>query len=158
MSALVDIEPDTYQIDVDAIESMVGMFINSLPIRVHVDRNAGLIGWLKEIQTQQLEMRKYEYSHLVQVQEVSEIPGGMPMFETVVVFENFPMAQPEKNQKEQGSAVLDQNNLPLSIMVVPTSEILIRILYSSERFDAAAVKRLTGHLCTALEGMATNPY
>jgi amino acid adenylation domain-containing protein/non-ribosomal peptide synthase protein (TIGR01720 family) len=145
--------------ELPGIESMVGMFINSLPIRVHVDPDAGLIGWLKEIQAQQVEMRKYEYSHLVQVQEVSEIRGGLPMFESVVVFENFPIAKPEKNQKEQqGLALREQNNLPLSIMVVPTSEILIRILYSSGRFDAAAVKRITGHLCTALEGMATNPY
>ena len=145
--------------ELPGIESMVGMFINSLPIRVHIDADAGLIGWLKEIQAQQVEMRQYEYSHLVQVQEVSEIPGGLPMFESVVVFENFPMAQPEKNQKDQqASALREQNNLPLSIMVVPTSEIQIRILYSSARFDAATVQRIMGHIRTTLDAMASNPY
>lgn len=147
--------------DLSGIESMVGMFINSLPVRVHVDAIADVIPWLQEIQAQQLEMRKYEYSHLGQIQEVSDIPGGTQMFESVVVFENFPIAKFQENVKgqQQVSAVLEQSNLPLTIMVVPTtSQILIRILYSCDRFDAATVKQIAGHLRSALDAIATNPY
>jgi amino acid adenylation domain-containing protein/non-ribosomal peptide synthase protein (TIGR01720 family) len=141
--------------ELSGIESMVGMFINSLPLHIHVDPRAALIDWLKEIQALQLEMRRYEYSHPLQIQEVSDIPGGTQMFESVLVFENFPVAKTQENANEE-SAVHEQSNLPLSIMVVPRSEIQIRILYSCDRFDAPTVRRILGHMNTALEAMATN--
>ncbi len=147
--------------DLSGIESMVGMFINSLPVRVNVDAKAGVIPWLQEIQAQQVEMRKFEHSHLVQVQEVSDIPGGTQMFESVVVFENFPIAKFQESVKgqQQASAVFEQSNLPLTIVVVPTTtQILIRLLYSCDRFDAATVKQIAGHLRTALDAIATNPH
>ena len=72
------------------VESIVGLFINTLPVRVDVPLEARIIPWLKQIQNQQAEQRLYEYSPLVHIHGWSEIPRGVPLFETMFVFENFP--------------------------------------------------------------------
>ena len=61
---------------------MVGLFINTLPVRVPARLAEPLLPWLKQLQAQQVEMRQYEYSPLVQVQGWSDVPRGQPLFET----------------------------------------------------------------------------
>src|SRR5262245_35581409 len=70
---------------------MVGLLINTLPVRVAVDPNATLHSWLRELQTQQAEMREYDYSPLVDVQGWSSMKRGSPLFKSVVIFENYPV-------------------------------------------------------------------
>ena len=48
-------------------ESMVGLFINTLPLRVQVDSKKSLLPWLKRIQKQQIELQQYEYSSLLEI-------------------------------------------------------------------------------------------
>ena len=142
--------------DLPGVEQMVGMFINTLPVRVHVDEAAKLVDWLEALQAQQLQARRYEFSHLVQIQEVSEIPRGVPMFESVLVFENFPVTTSWEEQKnlQKGAGLMERTNMPLSVMVVPASEILVKILYNKRRFEAPTVARVLGHLRTVLDAMA----
>ena len=75
------------------IESMVGIFINALPVRISVSIQYLLIEWLKEIQWKQIEVRQYEFTPLVQIQSWSEVPRGMSLFDTLVVFENYPIGK-----------------------------------------------------------------
>ena len=70
------------------VESMVGLFINTLPVRVQVAADESLLPWLKRLQSQMVELRQYEYSPLVEVQRWSEIPRGLPLFESILAFEN----------------------------------------------------------------------
>ena len=72
------------------VETMVGVFINTLPVRVRVAERADGESVLRQLQAEQLEARQYEYSPLVAVQSWSEVPAGEPLFETLLVFENYP--------------------------------------------------------------------
>ncbi len=72
------------------VESMVGLFMNTLPVRVRVSPEASLIPWLQALQAQQVEARHYEYSPLVQVQRWSDVPPGLALFDTLLVFQNYP--------------------------------------------------------------------
>ena len=145
--------------DLTDVESMVGLFINTQPTRIHIDADCNLIQWLQKIQQEQFEARKYEYSHLIQIQEVSEIPRGEQLFESVMVFENFPINSSWESQKDQqqGSGLLERTNLPLTIMILPASEILIKILFSFTRFDTDTIKRLLGHYQAVLDSIANRP-
>ena len=145
--------------DLAGVESMVGLFINTQPTRVHIDSDCGLIQWLQAIQQQQFTARKYEYSHLIQIQEVSEIPRGEQLFESVLVFENFPVNSSWESQKklQQGSGLLERTNLPLTIMILPASEVLIKILYDCSRFDAETIKRMLSHYQAVLDNIANRP-
>src|SRR5205085_9811122 len=77
--------------EIREVESMVGLFINTLPTRARVIAEADLIAWLRQLQAQQAEIGQYEYSPLARVQEWSEVPRGTPLFESIFVFENYPL-------------------------------------------------------------------
>ena len=70
------------------IESMVGLFINTLPMRVQATPDATVAAWLKHIQARQGDLQQYEHTSLLQVQSWSEMPAATPLFESLFVFEN----------------------------------------------------------------------
>jgi non-ribosomal peptide synthetase component F len=67
------------------------LFINTLPVRVRVRGQERVVEWLRELQAEQVELRQYEYSPLVAVQGWSEVERGRSLFESLLVFENYPV-------------------------------------------------------------------
>ena len=88
--------------DLPGAESMIGLFVNTLPVRVHIPYGAKILPWLHEVQTQQVELRKYEYSPLVQVQGWSRVPRGLPLFESILAFQNLPAGAPAEGEGGAG--------------------------------------------------------
>ena len=76
--------------DFPEIDSMVGLFINTLPLRVRISPNEAASSCLQRIQRKVAELHEYETTSLKQVHEWSDVPhNNLPLFETLVVFENF---------------------------------------------------------------------
>src|ERR671933_1287063 len=147
--------------DLAGVESMVGLFINTLPMRVSVSPQADLLSWLQQLQSQQIKLRQYEYSPLIQVQGWSDVPKGLPLFESIVVFENYPI---DASLQEQGGSLeirnvrgVDQTNYPLTVAAVPGAELSLELSYDCHRFDAATITRMLGHFQTLLEGIIVAP-
>jgi len=142
------------------VESMVGLFLNALPLRVQVPRDISVVPWLKQLQSQQVEVRQYEYSTLVQIRAVSEIPSDQPLFESILVFNNYPIDASKWQLSESIGAsnygTFEKTNYPLTVVVEPGSELKLEIAYDTRRFDAVAIARMLGHFQTLLEGMAAN--
>ena len=74
----------------DGIEQGIGSFINTIPFRTRLEKDLRLEEWLSQIQSQQARYRSWEFSSLVQVQKRSQIPADSSMFESILVFENYP--------------------------------------------------------------------
>ena len=147
--------------ELEGIESMVGLFINTLPLRIAVSEEAALVPWLKHLQDRQVALRQFEQSPLVQVQGWSEVPRGRPLFESIFVFENYPK---DASLLEQASGLgvgdvrlLERTSYPLTVIVVPDAELLLRVGYDTQRFDADAIDRMLGHWQYLLEGIAAEP-
>ena len=142
-------------------ESMVGLFINTLPMRARVPPGAELVPWLEELQDQQAEVRQYEYSPLVQVQGWSAVPRGTALFESILVFENHPgtASLPERGDSEEitHTPASDRTGYPLTVLVFPGPELGLRIIYDARRFETSVISRMLGHLRTLLEGMVAAP-
>ena len=64
---------------------------HTLPVRVQVKKAVALLPWLKDLQEQQLDARQYEHTPLVELHGWSELPRHVPLFESILVFENFPV-------------------------------------------------------------------
>lgn len=140
------------------VENMVGMFINTLPLRVKVSEDEQLIPWLQSLQTQQLEMRQYEYSSLAKVQRWSDVEPGQPLFESIVVFENYPTSGTgERSLQLDDIQYREQSNYPLALLVLPGSEIRLLMIYDQSRFTEETIRRMLGHLKTLLVTIALNP-
>jgi amino acid adenylation domain-containing protein/non-ribosomal peptide synthase protein (TIGR01720 family) len=147
--------------NLEGVERMVGPFINTLPVRVKVREQAGVMEWLKGLQAEQVEMREYEYSPLVEVQGWSEVGRGVSLFESAFVFENYPVERIVQKQDEGYSIgnveSAEMTNYPLTLVVEPGRQVLLRIMYDCGRLDEATVSRMLKHLLTLLSGIAAHP-
>ncbi|MFD3166733.1 amino acid adenylation domain-containing protein [Herpetosiphon sp. NSE202] len=142
-------------------DTMVGLFINTLPVRVTLDPQQSLIQWLNDLQQQQVNLREYEYSPLLDIQRWSEIPRGMALFESLIVFENYPMQESmgtERNQLSiQAVTSIERTNYPLTLLVVPGQTLSITAIYAVPHFDQASIQRMLGHLQQLLTAMVEQP-
>jgi acyl carrier protein len=142
------------------IEDMVGVFINTLPARARVEPESSLAPWLRRIQELQFETRQYEFSPLVEVSGWSDAPRGRPLFESILVFENIPVNG--TGASLGGMAIRDghyheRTHYPLTVVIVPGRELILRIVYDCRRLAHAAVERLLGDLVVLIEAMIAAP-
>ncbi|MDF0668419.1 MAG: amino acid adenylation domain-containing protein [Nitrospira sp.] len=147
--------------ELEGVESIVGLFINSLPLRVRITPDSSVLGWLKSLLADNYRIRQYEYPPLVQIQQWSEIPKGQALFKSLVVFENAP------NDPRLGEQVGDVNlefdhdrvhtNYPVTVVAYPGPRLGMRLSYDRWLFEPDAVRRMVRHLTHLLEAMAMQP-
>ncbi|MBV9772533.1 MAG: AMP-binding protein, partial [Gemmatimonadetes bacterium] len=138
---------------------MVGLFINTLPVRVRLPDEARLSPWLAGVQRSQVEAREHEHAPLVRVQGWSEVPGGTPLFESLLVFENFPAVAGGSDAGGElrltRARSVEWPTYPLCLTGGPGSELLLDLSYDESRFDAATVERMLEHLVHLLDQVAS---
>jgi amino acid adenylation domain-containing protein len=137
-------------IDISGVDQMVGLFINTLPLRVQLDFEKRLIPWLQDIQSQMLENQTYEFSPLVSIQKWSEVFPGTPLFNSILVFENHPanldQDDPDASLKTSDSHYIEYSNYPLAILVVPGEQMRIFAVFDQAWFDDETIFRLLSHI------------
>jgi amino acid adenylation domain-containing protein len=142
-------------------ETGVGQFVNLLPIRIGLPPDLPVLPWLKKLQAQQIARQPYEHTPLAKVREWSDVPVGLPLFESIVAFESNLMATAVQRQggngKKRSDRAWEQLNYPLTLSGYARSNLLLRVAYDRPRFDEATVSRLLGHLKTLLEGIVAHP-
>ena len=147
--------------ELPGVESMVGMFINSLPLRVPVIEEAELVPWLRQVQATMLDLRRFEALPLSRIQAWTDVPPGTSLFDSIVIVQNLPFVaslQERANRLGIESArYLERTHYPLAVTVVPGTELGIKISFDSDRFDPSAIERTLGHVRTVLEAMAADP-
>ena len=146
------------------VESMVGLFINTLPVRLVADPVARLDAWLASVQKSLLELRQHETAALAQVQRASEVPPGEPLFQSLVAFENYPVDESLGEGADELAVtevtVSDRTDYPLSLAVLPgrraQSELSLRMAHD-RRTDATTVRRLLIHVERLLGAFTAAP-
>jgi len=145
---------------IPGIEDIVGPFINTLPVRMHIEPEEAIEQYLKRLQRQQASVREFEHSSLLKVQGWSSIPHGKPLFENIVVFENYP-ADTALQQKVGGemnitaSAGFMSNHYPLTLTVVPGAQLTFMATYDRAAFEPGSIERLIDQLRAALEDISS---
>ncbi|HKH45888.1 MAG TPA: amino acid adenylation domain-containing protein, partial [Thermoanaerobaculia bacterium] len=145
------------------IESMVGLLINTLPLRIQVQESVSLAAWLRDLQESASELLQHEHESLAAVQGWSEVPRGLPLFDSIVVFQNLPIDKildrdfvssiPLRVAIRRGAETL---NYPLALIAFEGDRLALRLSFERERVESSAVVRMLGHLESLLEGMAAN--
>ena len=141
-------------------ESMVGVFLNTLPLRLDVDGEEKLLPWLRELQSRQAQLRQYEYCRLVDVQKWSEIPKGTPLFESIFIFENYPVTASREEIVDLtigDVSVINTTNYPITVMVAPDTELSLSIMFDERYFDTTVITEMLGHLKTLIAAMVAHP-
>jgi amino acid adenylation domain-containing protein/non-ribosomal peptide synthase protein (TIGR01720 family) len=143
------------------VDSMIGLFINTLPVRVKIDDDEPIVEFLTRLQNEQIARDSFAHTPLVQIQSLSQVAAPDPLFESVVVFENYPV---DESLGQVGGSftvrefeLFEQTNLPITLMTAPAESMPLKIAYDSLRFDSESIGRMLGHLAHLLERLAADP-
>ncbi|MGB4895835.1 MAG: amino acid adenylation domain-containing protein, partial [Nitrospira sp.] len=143
------------------VESVLGLFINTLPLRVSVSPEQPVLAWLKDLLAENIRLREYEYTPLIQIQRCSEIPRGEALFHSLFVFENAPVDPALCEGRIMFRAEEEQyrvhTNYPMTVMGWPGKELGLKLSYDRRLFDSETVLRMIGHLKRILEGLIMCP-
>jgi amino acid adenylation domain-containing protein len=147
--------------DVPGIETMLGLFINTLPLRVAVPPDDVVRTWLRGLLQQNAELRQYEHTSLAQIQSWSQLSRGSQLFDSLLVFDNHPADE----TLDDGCAGLTahdvflegQTNYPLTVNVVPGGSLCFLLSYQRARFSPERVQRIAEHLDVVLDQLVLQP-
>ncbi|WP_284117640.1 non-ribosomal peptide synthase/polyketide synthase [Streptomyces fragilis] len=143
--------------DLPGAESMVGMFINTLPTRVRVDPRRPAADWLRTLQQEQAEARRYAAVSLAELTSLSDVPPGSPLFHSMVAFENYPFDEARTATSGVRLAEVDSRdatNYPLVLRAYQGGRIGFDVAHDPGLFDEATVRALAGRLRLLLASMA----
>ena len=147
--------------ELPGIEAMKGLFVNTLPLRVALPAGSRVLPWLAGLRRQQVEVSHFEYSPLPAVQRWSGLPAGLPLFESILAFESYPMdgALFDWGPRLRVSDVhaVGRTNYPLTVIAVPGPRLTLRVAYDEDRFEGAAAQRMLGHFAAVLAGFVAAP-
>ncbi|MCH9649664.1 MAG: amino acid adenylation domain-containing protein [Deltaproteobacteria bacterium] len=146
--------------DLPGADRMVGLFINTLPIRVPLDETATLTDWLVGLQESLAEAWTHSHSSLADVQRYASIPPGEELFESLLVFENFPPS--DSYGEDTGLELVDprffeRTHYPLTLECGVGEHFYLRLLYDKRRFSTRQGDRLLGHFGNLLQGLLEQP-
>jgi amino acid adenylation domain-containing protein/non-ribosomal peptide synthase protein (TIGR01720 family) len=144
--------------DLPGVDGMVGLFINTLPIRVPVASRETVRAWLRRLQDESVGLRAHQSSRLVDVLGWSGLPRGRALFETALVFENYPLGAAEEGTAEGlrfgRISAHEQTNFPLTVYAEPGEQLALRFDYAVDRFTHEAIRSVAEHLRQVLATLA----
>ncbi|MFG2909706.1 non-ribosomal peptide synthase/polyketide synthase [Kitasatospora sp. NPDC048286] len=143
--------------ELPGVESMIGMFINTLPTRVRVDGSRTAADWLRELQDDQAEARRHAAVSLAELTGFSDVPSGSALFDSIVAFENYPFDDADAAGTGVRLAEVssrDATNFPLVLRAYQGGQVGFDLAYDPELFDAATVRGLAERLCLLLTELA----
>jgi amino acid adenylation domain-containing protein/non-ribosomal peptide synthase protein (TIGR01720 family) len=144
-----------------AASERVGMFLNTLPVRARMDGAEPLLPWLRALQSRLIGLEAVQHTPLVEIQGESGVPRGLPLFESLFVFESFPVAA--SSRAWSGEVEVEEvslgttTNYPLTLASAPGDRLLLAASYDPRRFDEATIERLLGHLASLVTAIPAMP-
>ncbi|QOT01327.1 amino acid adenylation domain-containing protein [Brevibacterium sp. JNUCC-42] len=132
--------------EVPNVEQMVGLFSNTIPIRIRKEEGKTFAEVLKSVQQTSLEAEKYGYLSLADIQ--ASVVHTHQLLDHILAFENFPMDQETFNQEQVlGFAVKDahtfeQTHYDLTVLVIPGKELIFKFMYNESVYSETYLKHL----------------
>ncbi len=139
----------------EGVEAMVGMFINTLILRLEVDEAAAVGKWLTEVQDRQAAVLDHGHTAMTKVQEWSELGAGTTLTDTLFAYWNFGAegASPSGALRYRTVDAYGRTSFPLSITVESADPLNVALDFDSGDFNEGAAKRLLDHYATVLEAL-----
>ncbi|MET8842353.1 amino acid adenylation domain-containing protein [Streptomyces rubiginosohelvolus] len=148
--------------EVTGVDSMIGLFINAVPVRVRLRPAESVAGLLDRLQSEQASLTGHQHLPL---SEVVGTTGLRTLFDTLMVFESYPLDASALRAESDRAAVhgidvKDATHYPLTLVVLPGRSLVLNLGHRTDLFTADAARsvlqRLTA-LLTALPAAADAP-
>ncbi|CCF12997.1 amino acid adenylation domain protein [Brevibacillus laterosporus GI-9] len=147
--------------EVEGVEQIIGLFINTNPIRVSWDEQSTFLKLLKIVSEQAVEAKAYEYCSFSDIQAQSPVKQGL--IDHLFIFQNYPLDVAGLAQTTQSlgytmdlHAYFEQTHYDFTVKVTPEDCLQFHFIYNRERYAKKYVKRLMEHFLTLLQGIVEN--
>ncbi|WP_020519651.1 non-ribosomal peptide synthetase [Catelliglobosispora koreensis] len=143
---------------VPGIETMVGLFANTLPVRVSWTPDATALDVVTALQRQQAGLLEYQH---VGLGELQRLAGQGDLFDTMLIFENYPwepeLASASGQLRVTGVEFFGEGHYALAVLAVPLEHLELHLKFDAHRLDAATVSALGDAMLATLRGFAADP-
>ncbi|WP_081238911.1 non-ribosomal peptide synthetase, partial [Streptomyces viridosporus] len=141
------------------MENMVGLFINTLPVRVRLDAGQPVADLLRRLQDEQSELMDHQHYGLSDIQSLL---GGGELFDTITAFESYPIdtdgfSEPVDGLRVTGVHTTDDNHYPFSLAILPGERMRLRMGYRPDLFTARQAELIGRRLQHILESFTDAP-
>ncbi|MFB6367482.1 amino acid adenylation domain-containing protein [Paenibacillus elgii] len=142
-------------------EEMVGLFINTVPLRVPFREGWRLLEAVKKTNEDLREREEYEHTSIVDIKSYARRKPTAELFDTVMVVENYPLDQRLKTQ--HGALAIDsysaveQTNYDLLVSLEIDEAIQITASYNSGVYDKTAIRKILQHFSFLLSQLIQQP-
>src|SRR5690606_29226454 len=143
--------------ELPGIEQMIGLFINTLPIRVRYRMDEPLGALIERLQDEQTELLAHHHLGLTDIQRAAGHGGAL--FDTMTVLENYPFDPASMDGSLNGVRITgvdsyDATHFPLSFVVAPGERLSLRLHYRPDVFERPVVEALLARVRRFLEAFA----
>ncbi|WP_242454798.1 amino acid adenylation domain-containing protein [Bailinhaonella thermotolerans] len=145
--------------ELPGVENMIGLFINTLPVRLRLDPAETLGDLLTRLQREQAELMPH---HHLALAEIHKVAGTGLLFDTMILLENYPL-DPADLSAEAGGLRLtgvdgdDSTHYPLTLYAVPGERLLLRLDHRPDVFPQAEAERILDRLTGLLGALLDRP-
>ncbi|MFF0505034.1 amino acid adenylation domain-containing protein [Streptomyces fimicarius] len=148
--------------DLDGSHDMIGLFINTVPTRLTPRPDQTLAALVQQLGAQQAVLMDHQYEPLAELQRLA---GHRELFDTLVLFENFPVDAEELRRTEERAGLLvtgarghDATHYPLVLVALPGRDRLALALdHRPELLTADQVATIGDQLLAVLEQLVDHP-
>jgi amino acid adenylation domain-containing protein/non-ribosomal peptide synthase protein (TIGR01720 family) len=151
--------------EIEGVEQMIGLFINTIPVRIRVDAEKTVREILKEVQQLAIEGMGHHYTQLAEIQAQSQL--GRELIDHLLIFENYPVQQMVEDgmAAQEGAEELtllsssssEYSNYDFTLVVVPGGQINFLFHYNGRVYDESSMERLRQHFSTLLQSVLEQP-
>lgn len=152
--------------ELEGVEDMIGLFINTIPVRIQLKEEQRFNELLKEVQLNFVHGNSHHYVQLADIQAI--VKPGHKLFDHILVYENYPDQPADDAGGKAGHAaatqfspvsldVYEHTNFDFWIAIVPGASFTIRIHYNEQRYSEKYIKQIGDHLIYLLERIVANP-
>jgi len=141
--------------EIAGVETMAGIFINTLPVRVRWDRAETLVQMLARVQDQQAAITQHQHVSLTDIQRLT---GLNELFDTVTVFENYPTSPQTAVNGLRATVIAghDAWHYPLRLIAVPGPKLILQLWYRPDRLDHGTARQFARRVARLAETMAAD--
>ncbi|WP_010503926.1 non-ribosomal peptide synthetase, partial [Paenibacillus elgii] len=150
--------------EIPGIESMIGLFINTIPVRIRCENDAIFSEVMIRNQEQALASRAYDTYPLYDIQALTE--QKQDLINHIIVFENYPVEQQMEQWASYGQAslaianveMIEQTNYDFNLVILPGEALTLCFRYNALVYEQASMNRIQNHLVHIMEQVVDNPH
>jgi natural product biosynthesis luciferase-like monooxygenase protein len=143
---------------VEGADAMVGLFINTVPMRMRFAADTPVSALLRAVREQQVAVRPHEHASLADIQAWSDVPRGTPLFQTIVVFDRESLETRLRSLGDgwsrRGARLRQRLNSPLTLNVYGDEPIAVAATWERRVFGEERVRALLDALHVVLDRLA----